>query len=115
MQESKFNPDKLDQSGQGAEFLDYQKQRAEERQAGFGLDQKGTELADETAKILQFPQAKKPDQKTEGELSDLAEEILKQLEGKTDKEKIEALLNGNYDPSATSEAMAEIWKHQKVA
>ena len=91
---------------------------AKQAESGVPLDTgPSTEHAEKTAEIIQFPkpEAGLREQKPGGELSDLTEKILKDLEGKTDKEKIEILLSGQYDPYATSEAMSEILGHQKVA
>lgn len=66
------------------------------------------ETVDQMAQV-QAPAAQPAAEKA-AELSDLADEILKQLEGKTDTEKIQALLNGGYDPGAMNEAMAKILK-----
>lgn len=69
-------------------------------------------LADRTDKLIK-PETPKPEPvESEKGPSDLTEQILKDLEGKTDQEKIKALLSGKFDPHATSEALSEILEDQ---
>lgn len=86
-----------------AEFLDAQKlgQASTQEQAP------GRQVPIE--QVLEKPESDKHPE----EMSDLTLDILKKLEGKTPAEKIHALLSGNYDPNAQTEAMAAILAQQE--